>query len=110
MSTPGPVFTNIHQIGNTLAWCILLDIAVVSINLRYRQNSVFLHTILGWTILALLYIDILLFLIPNGFNVTIANGNTVLLFIHGIIGLCMMAFIVMQVSGGVIINMQLNNK
>lgn len=106
----GPVSTNIHQIGNTLAWSVCFNIAVVTINLKYRQNALLLHSLLGWGMLALTYFDILLLLIPNGFNVTPAQGNPVLLFIHGILGLCMMAFVVGQASGGVIIRMQLDKE
>jgi hypothetical protein len=102
--------TNIHQIGNTVAWCLLLDISIVAIHLKHNQHSLVVHSILGWVIFALTYVDILLLLIPNGFNVTVARNNSVLLFIHGILGLCMMAFVVVQVAGGVLIRLQLGNR
>jgi hypothetical protein len=105
----GPVFTNVHQIGNTLAWCFFYDIAVVLINMRYIKSATNAHALLGWCMLILTYIDILIFLIPNGYNISVAN-NSLLLEIHGIIGLCMMAFVVLQVTGGIIIRLQLTDK
>lgn len=109
MSLAGPVSTNIHQIGQTLAWSVLFNVAVLSINLRHKHYAANLHSLLGWCILLLTYIDILIFLIPNGFNITI-QGDSLLLYIHGIIGLCLMGFVVLQVSGGVLIRMQLSDK
>ena len=101
MSSGGVQFTNIHQIGQTVAWCLFYNCAVVAINLRHFKNADIVHSLLGWAMLIFTYICILLFLIPNGFNVGPAN-NSVLLFIHGILGLCMMGFVVLQVAGGVI--------
>jgi hypothetical protein len=109
MSQPGPLTSNIHQIGQTIAWSVLLNISVVAINLKHKGFSLPLHSILGWVILALTYIDILVFLIPLGFNLSVVNSGT-LLYVHGIIGLCMIAFVVMQLAGGVLIRLQLGNK
>lgn len=109
MSLAGPVSTNIHQIGQTLAWSVLFNVAVLFINLRHKHYAANLHSLLGWCMLLLTYIDILIFLIPNGFNITI-QGDSLLLYIHGIIGLCLMVFVVLQVSGGVLIRMQLSDK
>jgi hypothetical protein len=104
---PGPVASNVHQIGLTVAWCLFYDCAVVAINLRHFKNSDMIHSLLGWGMLVLTYICILLFLIPQGFNVGL-NNNGVLLYIHGIIGLAMMAFVVLQVVGGVITKLNID--
>lgn len=106
-SGPGPVFTNLHQIGLTITWCFFYDCAVVAINLRQFKNTDVVHSLLGWVMLILTYICILVFLIPNGFNVGPAN-NPVLLYVHGILGLCMMAFVVLQVIGGIITKLNID--
>jgi len=101
--------TNIHQIGNTLAWSVLLNISLLAVNTRYHHLSLLVHSLMGWAILVITYTDILLLLIPNGLN-TYAAGYGVLVFVHAILGLCMMAFIVLQVAGGVLIRLQLGNR
>lgn len=109
MSLAGPVSITIHQIGQTLAWSVLFNVTVLFINLRHKHFATNLHSLLGWCMLLLTYIDILIFLIPYGFNISIQN-DSLLLYIHGVIGLCMLGFVVLQVVGGVLIRMQLSDK
>lgn len=105
----GPISSNIHQIGNTLAWSGLLNVSLLFIHTRHHRHSLLLHSVMGWIIFALTYIDILIILIPFGFDVTVANSG-VLMVVHAIGGFCMMGFVVLQVVGGVLIRLQLGKR
>lgn len=105
----GPFSSTIHQIGNTLAWSGLLNVSLLFIHTRHHRHSLLVHSIMGWIIFALTYIDILIILIPFGLDVTMANSS-ILLVIHSILGFCMMGFVVLQVTGGVLIRLQLGKR
>jgi hypothetical protein len=92
-----------------VVWSGLLNISLLFIRTRHYRHSLLLHSILGWVIFAITYISILIILIPWGFNITVANSS-LLLVIHGIVGLCVLGFGVMQVAGGVLIRLQLGKR
>lgn len=90
---------NAHQIAQTFAWSILLDIAIVLGALRYDKAAAITHLIFGWIILILTYTFVLYFLIPYGFNV--GQVGTWTAYAHGIIGCMLLGFIALQIIGGI---------
>lgn len=100
---------NIHQIGQTVTWVILYDISIICACLNHKKSTAIVHSLLGWAILLMTYSLILLYLIPYGFFAT-QSGQPILLSIHGVIGLCLMAFVVIQVSIGVFSRLYLQNE
>jgi hypothetical protein len=89
----------VHQIGNTLAWSFLYNFAVLFALLKYRKTAMILHTILGIVIMIMTYIFVLYFLVPFGFNQSIASDG-ILNYIHGVIGCALLGILVLQVGGG----------
>ena len=90
----------VHQNGQTVAWSILLNVAIMAGALRYDRVAAALHAVLGVMVLILTYTFVLYFLIPYGFNVN--NPLNWELYGHGIIGCMLLGFVLMQVAGGAI--------
>lgn len=91
---------NIHAIGATVAWTVLLNISIVCGALRYDKVAALAHAIFGWIILILTFIAVLTILGPFGFIVSPADGN--FWYAHAIIGVMLLGFVVIQVVGGVV--------
>ena len=95
---------NVHQIGQTIAWSVLLNFMIISINLRFYKKGFLTHALLGYTILLLTYTFIIYFLAPYGFNIN-TNNFPLLLYIHAIIGCALLAFVALEVIGGILSKM-----
>lgn len=89
-------------------WSILFNIAAVSSLFRFNIKATYLHSILGFIILALTYFAILLLLVPLGFNMKLDEVGT-LMFILGLLGMCMLGFVLIQAGGGLIIKFYTRN-
>lgn len=89
---------NVHQIGNTVAWSIILNLAVLCAALRYDRLAALAHAIFGFIILILTYVCVLFLLSIYGFN---ANTLGPEYYAHGILGLMLLVFVVLQAAGGV---------
>ena len=60
---------NVHQMGLTVAWSLILNISVIAAVLKYDKRLVAVHALFGWIILILTYVIIFFLLFPYGFNV-----------------------------------------
>lgn len=89
---------NVHQIGNTVAWSIILNVAILCAALRHDRLAALAHAIFGFIILILTFICVLFMLSLYGFN---ANTLGWEYYAHGILGLLLLGFITIQVAGGI---------
>lgn len=97
---PGPSNYQIyvHEIGNSVAWEILLNITVILALLKHSWSAAFLHMAIGFIMLFLTYFFILWFLIPFGF---IQSQEAVFVYyLHAIVGCAMLGFVVLIVASG----------
>ena len=93
-------FLNVHQVGLTCAWSILLSVSVVSAVLRYDKIAAITHAIFGWVIFIFSFVFILYLLIPWGFNLDSSSGWK--LYSHGILGVMLFGLVVIQVGTGAV--------
>lgn len=93
-----PYEENVHQVGLTVAWSILLNLAVLCAALRQDRLAAFAHAIFGFIILILTFVCILIILIPYGFNLN--KEEDWQLYAHGIAGLMLLGFVVIEVGLG----------
>ncbi len=100
-SYPDNTSVLIHQYGQTVTWCILLNISILSACLSYKKIASTLHAILGALILFLTYFFILWFLVPYGFNAQYSPQN-ILNYLHAVIGCALLGLIVVQCAVGLI--------
>ena len=108
MSTATYYQENVHQCGLTIAWSLVVNVAIVAATLRYDKVALIIHALLAWTILIVTYVLITFLLAQYGFNV--ALFDTWSMMAHGIIGVALLGFIVIQVAGGMACKMFQNNK
>jgi hypothetical protein len=59
---------NVHQVGQTVAWSLIFNVAVIAAALRYDKVAALGHSIFGILVLVLTYTFVLYYLIPLGFN------------------------------------------
>lgn len=97
----------VHQYGQSLTWCILLDLTAIFALMKYSRLAATLHAILGIVILLLTYFFILWFLIPYGFIQS--QKEFILYYLHAIIGCAMLGFSALQASSGIITKYFLNS-
>lgn len=85
-----------HEMGLTITWCVLFNIAVVSYQFKEKIWAAVVHTICGVLIgLATLTFS-LMFLAPKqGFTVTIEEDGYII-YIHGVIGLIIISAAFLQ--------------
>jgi hypothetical protein len=88
---------NVHQIGNTIAWSIILNVSIVCGALRYDRVAAAAHLLFGIIILVMTYIFVFYLLGQYGFN---ANSLGWWYYAHGILGCMMIAFVLIQVILG----------
>ena len=98
-SPPPPNIQAVHNICNSVAWSILFNISVFLSLFKFSRVAAWMHMILGFIILLLTLFAILWLLIQYSFNLSVAEVGG-LLFAHGILGLCMIGFAIIQVAGG----------
>jgi len=106
---PSAYLDNVHAIGATGAWTVLLNISIVSAALRYDKVAAMAHAIFGWMILLLTFIAILVLLGPYGFYITPQAFGTVT-YVHGILGCMLIGFVILQVAGGTLATILQRNK
>ena len=100
MDFPGEATQLTHDIVNTIAWSILFNVTAILAQFRFSKGATYAHSVMGIIMLVLTYFSILWILIPFGFNLSvILIGGYV--FAHGVLGLCMLGFVVIQVGGGI---------
>jgi len=108
MSFPPPNIQAVHNICNSVAWSVLFNFSVFLVQFKHSPMAMYFHNILGILILLLTYFGILWILIPTGFNLTVADSD-LFMFIHGILGLCIMGLMIIQAGGGLVIKYYLRN-
>jgi hypothetical protein len=99
---------NVHQCGLTVAWSLLINVAIIAAILRQDKIAMIMHLVAGWAILITTYTMILLLLIPLGFNVSLKG--TWEMEAHGVMGLILLGLIVIQVVGGMMAKLLLKGK
>ena len=93
-------FLNVHQVGLTCAWSILLSVSIVAAVLRYDKIAAITHAIFGWVIFIFSFVFILYLMIPYGFNLDSSAGW--ILYSHGIVGVMLFGLVVIQVGTGAV--------
>lgn len=91
---------NVHQIGNTVAWSIILNIGIVCGALRFDRVAAAAHLTFGIIILVMTYVFVFYLISPYGFNANIVGGWW--FYAHGIIGCMLIGFVTLQVAGGLL--------
>lgn len=88
----------VHEVGQSVAWEILLNVSIILALLKYSGSAAFLHMVIGICMFFMTYFFVLWYLIPFGF---IQSQEAVLVYyIHAIIGCGMLGFIVLLVGSG----------
>jgi len=88
----------IHQGGMTMAWSLVINMAIIAATLRYDKVALIVHAVLGWTIFVISYTMILFLLAQYGFNVNLFDSWYWM--VHGIVGCALVGFLLIQVAGG----------
>ena len=84
----------------TVAWSLVLNVSILAAVLRQDKIALIMHLVGGWAIFVTTYVMILQLLIPLGFNVQLKG--TWQMYAHGIVGVMLLGFVVIQVVGGMI--------
>ena len=101
MEDPGviPNFNlNVHQIGVTFAWSLILSVSIVSAIFRYDKIAAIAHVVFGWVIFVYSFVFMLILLIPWGYNLT-SEYNWVT-YAHGVVGVMLFGLVTIQVGLG----------
>lgn len=93
----------VHQDGCTVAWTLLLSLAMIAGALRYDKLAFYAHAVAGWMIVFLTYFFVLYDLIPDGFNV--ANPKDWKMYVHGVLGTMLLGFVAFQAALGMVLRM-----
>ena len=99
---------NIHQVGLTVAWSLIINASIISGALRFDSVAAMTHIIFGWCLLIYSYILVLYFLIPYGFNV--ANPDDKPRYAHGVVGTMLLGFVIIQIVMGLVARKLQQNK
>ena len=103
MEDPGviPNFNlNVHQIGVTTAWSLLLSVSIVTAIFRYDKIAAITHVVFGWVIFVYSFVFMLILLIPWGYNLT-SEYNWVT-YAHGVVGVMLFGLVSIQVGLGMV--------
>ena len=103
MNGPGTIpnySMNMHQVGLSCVWSLLLSVSVISAVLRYDKIAAITHAIFGWVILIFSFVFVLLLLAPWGFNLD--NSMGWITYSHGIVGVMLFGLVVIQVGTGAV--------
>ena len=91
---------NVHQVGITTAWSLLLSVSIISAIFRYDKIAAITHVVFGWVIFVYTFVFMLILLIPWGFNLDSSMGWVT--YSHGIMGVMLFGLVAIQVGLGVV--------
>jgi inner membrane protein involved in colicin E2 resistance len=90
---------NTHEIGFTVAWCVIFNVSVISAMLNNYKYAIYVHIVCGTLQFITTFTLSLILLAPYGFDVTVLEDGY-LLYVHAILGFILMVAVAFQTASG----------